>query len=160
MQFFSRFFSSSSTTSASTTNFLRPISSFNLIFITMLFTVILLAHTTTAFDPNQRFFDPTYLSQSDNLHIANSLNGAKRNWNNAAVGLWGKKRSAGPALYDISDDTLGAVVKRPQDSWTKLNSLWGKRSSWQTATGLWGKRSIPHKRFDTGLGGSSYEATM
>ena len=67
----------------------------------MLFTVILLAHSTTAFDPNQRFFDPLYLSSSDNLHnLAGS--GAKRNWNNAAVGLWGK-RSVLPALADISD---------------------------------------------------------
>jgi hypothetical protein len=162
MQFSSRFFQffsssafassySSSSTSATTAS-LRPS---KYLFFTMIFTVILLAHSATAFNPNQRFFDPTYLSQSDNLHIS-SVNGAKRNWNNAAVGLWGK-RSGLPALYDISDDTPGAVVKRPQDSWTKLNSLWGKRSSWQTATGLWGKRSIPHKRFDTGVGSSSYE---
>uniref|UniRef100_A0AC34FM45 Uncharacterized protein n=1 Tax=Panagrolaimus sp. ES5 TaxID=591445 RepID=A0AC34FM45_9BILA len=108
MQFMSRFFqffsssafsaSSSSSTTTTTTASLRP---FKFLFITMIFTVILLAHSTTAFNPNQRFFDPTYLSQSDNLHIS-SVNGAKRNWNNAAVGLWGK-RSALPALYDISD---------------------------------------------------------
>ena len=154
MQFMSRFFqffSSSSFSPSTTTASLRP---FKFSFFAMIFTLILLAHSTTAFNPNQRFFDPTYLSQSDNLHIS-SVNGAKRNWNNAAVGLWGK-RSALPALYDISDDIPGAVVKRPQDSWTKLNSLWGKRSSWQTATGLWGKRSVPNNRFDTGVG-SSYE---
>jgi len=107
----------------------------------MLFAVFLIANQTVAFDIHRRMLMDS--ASGEEL----GTEGAKRNWNNAAVGLWGK-RSA-PTFYDSED--VQAVVKRPQDSWTKLNSLWGKRSSWQTANGLWGKRSGPpmDKRFDT-----------
>ncbi|KAI1704190.1 prothoracicostatic peptide-like [Ditylenchus destructor] len=82
---------------------------------------------------------------------------AMRRWSNG-VGLWGK-RSASPYPQDIGSwnekraatfqidsnpEVARFLSKRPEDSWNKLNSLWGKRSSnWQTANGLWGKRSSP-----------------
>uniref|UniRef100_A0AC34R327 Uncharacterized protein n=1 Tax=Panagrolaimus sp. JU765 TaxID=591449 RepID=A0AC34R327_9BILA len=108
--------------------------SFSSLFL-MLFAVLLIANQTVAFD-RRMLPDSTADLAAD---------GAKRNWNNAAVGLWGKRSL--PSHFFVSDDSR-SVVKRPEDSWTKLNSLWGKRSSWQTATGLWGKRSVV-KRFDS-----------
>jgi len=77
-----------------------------------------------------------------------------RKWS-SGVGLWGKRSSIfddhqeSPSLRSAFMDTEQGtrfVQKRPEDTWNKLNSLWGKRSSssnWQTATGLWGKRSYP-----------------
>uniref|UniRef100_A0A7E4V8G0 Attacin_C domain-containing protein n=1 Tax=Panagrellus redivivus TaxID=6233 RepID=A0A7E4V8G0_PANRE len=111
--------------------------------IVMFAVMLLVLQHAAAFDVHRRFMIDPASADGD-------LASAKRNWNNAAVGLWGK-RSAGPVFPGDEDGRL--VVKRPQEGWTKLNSLWGKRSSWQTANGLWGKRSgPPSKRFDTGLG--------
>jgi len=69
-----------------------------------------------------------------------------RKWS-SGVGLWGKRSEPivddQPFLAFIDAQQNGRYMhKRPEDTWNKLNSLWGKRSSnWQTATGLWGKRS-------------------
>jgi len=79
-----------------------------------------------------------------------------RKWGNGgAMGLWGRKRSASLVGMDAYYDEAPAneriwasndgpsLAKRPEDSWNKLNSLWGKRasqSSWQAANGLWGRR--------------------
>jgi len=77
------------------------------------------------------------LQTSSDSHLMQS---PLRKWSNG-VGLWGK-RSIG--TYEIPLDQVRYVEKRPEDSWNKLNSLWGKRSasSWQAANGLWGKRSL------------------
>ena len=70
--------------------------------------------------------------------------GDVRAWSNVGVGLWGKrKRALGDGSKKQYFEEARYLSKRPEDSWNKLNSLWGKRSSWQTANGLWGKRSLP-----------------
>ncbi|KAF7633083.1 hypothetical protein Mgra_00007512 [Meloidogyne graminicola] len=72
-----------------------------------------------------------------------------RRWSNG-VGLWGKRSLPTSGSHDILNDPTqkAFLFKRPENSWNKLNALWGKRSSvglqpslnWQTATGLWGKK--------------------
>ncbi|KAL7078453.1 hypothetical protein ACQ4LE_002282 [Meloidogyne hapla] len=70
-----------------------------------------------------------------------------RRWSNG-VGLWGKRSMSSSGTDDLLDNpTENALLfKRPENSWHKLNALWGKRSglppssNWQTATGLWGKK--------------------
>uniref|UniRef100_A0A915MAR4 Uncharacterized protein n=1 Tax=Meloidogyne javanica TaxID=6303 RepID=A0A915MAR4_MELJA len=69
-------------------------------------------------------------------------------WSNG-VGLWGKRSMSSGTNELLDNPTENALLfKRPENSWHKLNALWGKRSSvgippssnWQTATGLWGKK--------------------
>ncbi|CAK5086188.1 unnamed protein product [Meloidogyne enterolobii] len=71
-----------------------------------------------------------------------------RRWSNG-VGLWGKRSMSSGTNELLDNPTENAFLfKRPENSWHKLNALWGKRSSvgippssnWQTATGLWGKK--------------------
>lgn len=72
-------------------NFSKLISSLRFQFM-MLFAVFLIANQTVAFDIHRRMLMDS--ASGEEL----GTEGAKRNWNNAAVGLWGK-RSA-PTFYD------------------------------------------------------------
>uniref|UniRef100_A0A1I8BL42 Uncharacterized protein n=1 Tax=Meloidogyne hapla TaxID=6305 RepID=A0A1I8BL42_MELHA len=61
----------------------------------------------------------------------NNAEEMRRNrWSPNGVGLWGKRSMSSSGTDDLLDNpTENALLfKRPENSWHKLNALWGKRS--------------------------------
>lgn len=84
-------------------NFSKFIPSLRFQFL-MLFAVFLIANQTVAFDIHRRMLMDS--TSGEEL----GTEGAKRNWNNAAVGLWGKRSV--PTFYDVDVSWEITLTKR------------------------------------------------